>query len=91
MTTAYTASSQKAILVGGTLANLTNNNVNMFIEVGQGNTMSALANDIPVPTGSSFVMSDAGKTILTVGDEIRVYCDTPNALDVTLSLLEGIK
>ncbi len=91
VTTAYTSpASTKSILVGGTFANLTNNNVNLFIEVGQGNTMSTLANDIPVPTGSSFVISDAGKTVLTASDEIRVYCDTSNALDVTLSILEGI-
>ena len=90
VTTAYTASAQKAILVGGTFANLTDNSVNMFIEVGHGNTMSALANDIPVPTGSAFVLNDAGKTVLTIDDEIRVYCDTSNALDVTLSILEGI-
>ena len=90
VTTAYTSSSQKSILVGGTFANLTNNNVNLFIEVGHGNTMSTLANDIPVPTGSSFVIADAGKTVLTTNDEIRVYCDTANALDVTLSILEGI-
>ena len=90
VTTAYTSTGQKSILVGGTFANLTESSVNLFIEVGQGNTMSTLANDIPVPTGSSFVISDAGKTVLTSNDEIRVYCDTSNALDVTLSILEGI-
>ena len=90
VTTAYTSTGQKSILVGGTFANLTESSVNLFIEVGQGNTMSTLANDIPVPTGSSFVISDAGKTVLTSSDEIRVYCDTSNALDVTLSILEGI-
>jgi len=90
VTTSYTSTGKKSILVGGTFANLTNNNVNLFIEVGQGNTMSTLANDIPVPTGSSFVISDAGKTVLNSNDEIRVYCDTANALDVTLSLLEGV-
>ena len=89
VTTAYT-STQKSILVGGTFANLTDNNINLFIEVGQGNTMSTLANDIPVPTGSSFVIADAGKTVLKSNDEVRVYCDTANALDVTLSILEGI-
>ena len=91
VTTAYTSTGQKSILVGGTFANLTNNNVNLFIEVGQGNTMSTLANDIPVPTGSSFVIADAGKTILTSEDAIRVYCDTENAIDVTLSILEGVQ
>ena len=90
VTTTYTSTGQKSILVGGTFANLTNNNVNLFVEVGHGNTMSTLANDIPVPTGSAFVVADAGKTVLTSNDEIRVYCDTTNALDVTLSILEGI-
>ena len=91
VTTAYTSpASTKSILVGGTFANLTNNNVNLFVEVGHGNTMATLANDIPVQTGSSFVIADAGKTILTGNDEIRVYCDTENALDVTLSILEGV-
>jgi len=90
VTTTFTSIGQKSILVGGTFANLTESSVNLFIEVGQGNTMATLANDIPVPTGSSFVISDAGKTVLTSSDEIRVYCDTSNALDVTLSILEGI-
>ena len=89
LTTAYTASG-KAILVGGTFANLTNNSINLFVEIGIGNTFANIANDIPVPTGSSFVISDAGKTILKPNEEIRVYCDTANALDVSLSILEGV-
>jgi len=90
VTTAYTSTDKKSILVGGTFSNLTDSNINLFVEVGHGNTMSTLANDIPVPTGSSFVIADAGKTVLTNNDEVRVYCDTANALDVTLSVLEGI-
>ena len=89
LTTAYTASG-KAILVGGTFANLTNNSINLFVEIGIGNTFANIANDIPVPTGSSFVISDAGKTILKPNEQIRVYCDTANALDVSLSILEGV-
>ena len=90
VTTAYTSTNQKSILVGGTFANLTDSNINLFVEVGHGLTMSTLANDIQIPTGSSFVIADAGKTVLTNNDEVRVYCDTANALDVTLSILEGI-
>ena len=89
VTTAYTASS-KSILVGGTFANLTGNTVNLFVEIGVGNTFVNIANDIPVPSGSSFVISDAGKTILRPNEEVRVYCDTENALDVSLSILEGV-
>jgi len=89
VTTSFTASS-KSILVGGTFANLTNNSVNLFVEIGVGNTFANIANDIPVPTGSSFVISDTGKTILRQNEEIRVYCDTANALDISLSILEGV-
>jgi len=88
-TTVYTASS-KSILVGGTFANLTDNSVSLYLEIGIGNTLVNLANDIPVPTGSSFVISDAGKTILTPNQEIRVYSNTDNSLDVSLSILEGV-
>ena len=82
--------STKSILIGGTYANLTNNNVNMFVELKSGSTHTGIANDIPVPTGSSFVISDAGKTILTADDEVRIYVDTENAIDVTLGVLQGV-
>lgn len=88
-TTAYTAS-QKSILIGGTFSNLTNNSVNIYVEVSSGSTDTNIANDIPVPSGSSFVISDAGKTVMKVNDELRVYCDTESAIDVTLGILEGV-
>ena len=53
-------------------------------------TSVALANKIPVPAGSSFVISDTGKTMLEGDDELRVYCDTNNAIDVSLSILTGV-
>ena len=89
VTTSYTASS-KAILVGGTFANLTENSVSLYVEIGIGNTFVNIANDIPVPQGSSFVISDAGKTILRPNQQIRVYSNTQNSLDVSLSILEGV-
>ena len=90
-TTCYTSpSSVKSVLIGGTYANLTNNNINIFVEVSSGSTTTLLFNDIPVPTGSSFVIGDAGKTIMLGGDELRVYCDTENGLDVTLGILQGV-
>ena len=90
-TTCYTSpSATKSILIGVTYANLTNNNVNMFVELKSGSTHTGIANDIPVPTGSSFVISDAGKTILTADDEVRIYVDTENAIDVTLGVLQGV-
>ena len=92
-TTSYTsASATKSILIGGTFANNTANSVNLTVTVydNSATTESQLAAKIPVPTGSSFVISDAGKTVLEGNDEVRVYCDVENAIDVNLSILKGV-
>ena len=91
LTSTYTAS-DKSIIIGGTFANNTESAVNIWIEVhdSSSNTVVGIGQKIPVPTGSSFVISDAGKTVLEGSDEIRVYCDTANAIDVNLSILKGV-
>ena len=90
-TTSYTSpASTKSILIGGTFSNLTGNNVNITVEIVTGVTSTTIANDIPVPSGSSFVISDAGKTVLAGGDVVNIYCDTENAIDVTLGVLQGV-
>ena len=75
MTTAYTSTSTKSILIGGTFANNTESQVNLTVEVHDTSAgiQAAIASKIPVPTGSSFVISDAGKTILESSDEVRVF------------------
>ena len=92
VTTAYTSTGTKSILVGGTFANNTNSSVNLTVNVfdNSASTEVGLAANIPVPQGSSFVMSDTGKTVLESSDEIRVYCNTANAIDATLSILTGV-
>ena len=91
-TTAYTSTGTKSILVGGTFANNTGNSVNLTVQIYDNSASSevGLAANIPVPNGSSFVISDAGKTVLESSDEIRLYCDTANAIDATLSILTGV-
>ena len=92
-TTSYSsASATKSILIGGTFANNTANSVNLTVSVydNTAGVESQLASKIPVPTGSSFVISDAGKTVLEGDDEVRVYCDVENAIDVNLSILKGV-
>ena len=96
-TTAYTSpAATKSILIGGTFANNTNNNVNLTVEiydssVGVTSTGSvAIASKIPVPSGSSFVISDTGKTLLESADELKIYCDSEGAIDVSLSILTGV-
>tara|TARA_R100001530_G_scaffold85408_1_gene59544 strand:- start:33 stop:578 length:546 start_codon:yes stop_codon:yes gene_type:complete len=93
LTSAYTsAAGTKAILIGGTFANNTDSAVNLTVEVhdSSSNTVVGLAQKIPVPTGSSFVISDAGKSVLEATDSLRVYCDVANAIDVNLSILTGV-
>ena len=92
VTTAYTSTSTKSILVGGTFANNTTSSVNLTVNVfdNSASTEVGLAANIPVPNGSSFVLSDTGKTVLESSDEIRIYCDTANAIDETLSILTGV-
>ena len=93
MTTAYTSAAvTKSILIGGTFANNTSSQVNLTVEIHDASAgiQAALASKIPVPTGSSFVISDAGKSVMEAGDEIRVFCDTANAIDVNLSILTGV-
>lgn len=92
-TTAYTsAAATKTILIGGTFANNTDNSVNLTVEVRDQSTAVSvsIASKIPVPAGSSFVISDTGKTILEGTDEIVVYCDSANAIDANLSILTGV-
>ena len=92
LTSAYTAGTEKAILIGGTFANNTDSSVNIWVEVhdSSANVVSGIGQKIPVPTGSSFVISDAGKTLLEATDSVRVYCDTANGVDINLSILKGV-
>ena len=82
----------KSILIGGTFANNTNNQVNLTVSVWDNSAAveSSIAQKIPVPSGSSFVISDTGKTLLEENDIVKVYCDTANAIDVNLSILTGV-
>ena len=91
VTTVYT-STAKSILIGGTFANNTGSQVNLTVALydDSNSRQVAIASKVPVPNGSSFVISDAGKTVLEANDEIRAYCDTANAVDITLNVLTGV-
>ena len=92
-TTIYTSpGGTKTILIGGTFANNTNSQVELTVQVldqSAGVTV-AIASKIPVPAGSSFVISDTGKTLLEASDAIKVCCDTANAIDANISILTGV-
>ena len=92
-TTIYTSpGGTKSILIGGTFANNTNNQVSLTVSVTDNSAgiTAAIASKIPVPAGSSFVISDTGKTLLEASDAIKVSCDTANAIDVNISILTGV-
>jgi len=90
LTTIYASTGQKSILIGGTLANNTTNQVSATVQVSSGSTSYNLLYKVPVPAGSSVVISDAGKTLLNASDEIRVGSSVANSLDVTLAILQGV-
>ena len=93
VTTAYSSpAATKSILVGGTFANNTNSQVELTVEIKDNSAgiTAALASKIPVPAGSSFVISDAGKTILEGQDEVHIYVNGNNAIDANLSILTGV-
>ena len=90
LTTVYTSTGLKSILIGGTLANNTSNQVSATVQVSSGSTSYNLLYKVPVPAGSSVVISDAGKTLLNASDEIRVGSSVANSLDVTLAILQGV-
>ena len=83
---------EKTILIGGTFANNTNSQVALTVEMldNSSGISVAVASKIPVPAGSSFVISDTGKTLLESLDAIKVYCDTANAIDANISILTGV-
>lgn len=91
LTTVYSSpAATKSILIGGTLSNNTGNQVAATVQISSGSTSYNLLYKVPVPAGSSVVISDAGKTLLQANDEIRVGAGTSNSLDVSLSILQGI-
>ena len=87
--TCFTAPN-KSIFVGGTFANLSNNGVDLSVEVGIGDTFALLVSEVPIPAGSSFVLNETGKTVLRTNEELRIYTDADEALSVSLSILTGV-
>ena len=92
-TPCYTsAAATKSILIGGTLTNNENGAIKVFVETrdASAGVDANLVYNAPIPEGSSMIISDAGKTVLEAADELRVYCDTKNGVDVNFSILSGV-
>ena len=86
----YTAS-EKTILVGGTLANNTNSQIEATVMLNQsGNDNINIIASAPIPAGSSLVISDAGKLVVGIGCTISVSTYSDNAVDSSFSFLKGV-
>ena len=91
--TCYTSpAATKSILIGGTLTNNENGAIKVFVETRDtsAGVDANLVYNAPIPEGSSMIISDAGKTVLEAVDELRVYCDTKNGVDINFSILSGV-
>lgn len=91
VTTVFTATN-KSILIGGTFTNNTRNQIKLSIELvdNSAGIAAQLVGRVPVPAGSSFVLSDSGKTVIETNDSIRVFCSETEGVDVTLAILDGV-
>ena len=52
------------------------------------NGTSFLANDVPIPVGSSLELLTGGKVILETGDLLRIDCSVADKISGTLSIME---
>jgi hypothetical protein len=89
--TAIDTPTEKTILVAGTLANNTANQVTASVVLEQHDNESInVVHDVPIPSGSSLVLSDAGKLVVGIGSTLSIAVDANQGVDVSFSLLRGV-
>lgn len=89
--TAIDTPSDKSILIGGTLANNTSSQLKASIILSQQNNEHInVIHDVPIPAGSSLVLSDAGKLVVGVGSTLSLAVNANQGVDVSISLLRGV-
>ena len=96
--TIYTVpSSTTTVVIGLILSNIHTAQVTTEVELvsttsGGGraatNGTAFLANDVPIPVGSSLELLSGGKVILETGDLLRVDCSVADKISGTLSIME---
>ena len=96
--TIYTVpSSTTTVVIGLILSNIHTAQVTTEVELvsttsGGGraatNGTSFLANDVPIPVGSSLELLTGGKVILETGDLLRIDCSVADKISGTLSIME---
>ena len=89
--TAIDTPTEKTILVAGTLANNTTTQRKASVILSQhDNEHINIVHEVPIPAGSSLVLSDAGKLVVGIGSTLSVAVDGDSAVDVSFSLLRGV-
>ena len=89
--TAIDTPTEKTILVAGTLANNTASQVTASVLLDQHDNQSInIVHDVPIPAGSSLVLSDAGKLVVGIGSTLSVAVDANQGVDVSFSFLRGV-
>ena len=96
--TVYTTpSSTTTVVIGLILSNIHTAQVTTEVELvsttsGGGraatNGTSFLANDVPIPVGSSLELLTGGKVILETTDAIQIDCSVADKISGTLSIME---
>lgn len=89
--TAIDTPTEKTIVVAGTFANNTNSQLKASLILSQANNEHInIAHNVPIPAGSSLVISDAGKVVVGVGSTLSVAVNENQAVDVSFSFLRGV-
>ena len=92
-----TPSSTTTVVIGLILTNIHTSQVTTEVELvsdtsGGGraatNGTSFLANDVPIPVGSSLELLTGGKVILETTDAIQIDCSVADKISGTLSIME---
>ena len=96
--TVYTTpSSTTTVVIGLILTNIHTSQVTTEVELvsttsGGGraatNRTAFLANDVPIPVGSSLELLSGGKVILETTDAIQIDCSVADKISGTLSIME---
>ena len=89
--TAIDTATDKSILIGGTLANNTDNQLKVSVILSQqDNEHINVIHDVPIPAGSSLVLSDAGKLVVGIGSTLSIAVNADQGIDASISLLRGV-
>jgi hypothetical protein len=88
--TIFTSNSDDAI-ISVRLANITGSTITADVFITVSSADYYLVKTITLPSGSSIELIDGGSRIVLVsGDALKVDCNTDNALDVWVSVVDAI-